>query len=125
MFKNEKNLRILHLVLLSLSLVVAVYIVNYYLQAVGLEELRQLPLDVYICVGIFVALQLIKRFVFKRMFWFDWLYYFGLIAILLPALLKFEQGAWLQDVADFGSMFLVVSPLAGLITLLLKKEESV
>ncbi|MDX1445144.1 hypothetical protein [Lishizhenia sp.] len=125
MMQNTKSKRIIHYLFLILSLTAAVYLVGYYQSASTMADLRVLPNSVLIAVAIFIVLQLLKRFMFKRMYWFDWLYYFGLIAILLPLLLKFEEGEWLHDVTDFGSLFLVLSPLIGIVMLLLKKEDTI
>ena len=125
MMQNVKTRKVIHYVFLVLSLIAAVYLVGYYQAAESMADLRALPNSVLIAVAIFIGLQLLKRFLFKRMYWFDWLYYFGLIAILIPLLLKYEEGEWLHDVTDFGSLFLVLSPLMGIIMLLLKKEDTI
>lgn len=123
--QNTRSKRAIHYLFLILSLIAAVYLVGYYQSAETMADLRVLPNSVLIAVAIFIVLQLLKRFMFKRMYWFDWLYYFGLIAILIPLLLKFEEGEWLHDVTDFGSLFLVLSPLLGILMLILKKEDTI
>lgn len=123
MLENPKTKYILHWVFTGLSLLCSLYIVNYYISAELLSDIRMLPIGMLVAISIYIALQLIKRFLLKKMYWFDWLYYLGLVSILIPMLLKHEQGEWLKDVCDFGSLFLAISPLFGAIVLLLRPKE--
>ena len=123
MLDNPKTKYILHWCFTGLSLLCALYIVNYYMGAEVLSDIRLLPNDMLVAISIYIVLQLIKRFLLKKMYWFDWLYYLGLVSILIPMLLKYEQGEWLHDVCDFGSLFLAISPLFGAIVLLIRPRE--
>lgn len=80
-------------------------------------ELRTLPTGFLIAVIVYILTQLIKRYLQKKMPWYNWLYYLGLIAVVLPLPLFSVQGDWIFSVTRWGSLFLVIPPLIEIIAL--------
>lgn len=87
-------------------------------------DLRTLPTSFLIAVIIYILVQLIKRFLQKKMPWYNWLYYLGLLAIIVPLPLFSVQGNWVFSVARWGSLFLLVPPLIEFIFLIKTKPKS-
>lgn len=115
--------RILRFVLIVVLLLTSIYIVFYYWSASELEDLRDLPSILLTTVVIYIAVQLIKRFVRKKVAWYDWFYYLGLIAVLLPLMTFTASGDWIFDVTKYGSFFLVFPPLVELLELIATNKK--
>lgn len=110
--------RILRFVLIIVLLLTSSYVVFYYWSASELEDLRNLPSILLTAIVIYIAVQLIKRFVRKKVAWYDWFYYLGLVAVLLPLMTFSASGDWVFDVTKYGSLFLVFPPLVELLELI-------
>lgn len=107
--------------LLVLLMASAFYVFIYYIQADEIRELRTLPTSFLIAVIIYILVQLIKRFLQKKMPWYNWLYYLGLVAVIVPLPLFSVQGDWVFSVTRWGSLFLLIPPLIEFIVLLKSK----
>ncbi len=94
-------------------------ITGYYLFADSYDDLKNVPTTLYIAAIVYILIQLIKRNVTKKMPWYDWLYYLGLGAIILPFVLPEKE--WMFSLAIYGSIALVVPPLFELIQILRSK----
>ncbi len=115
--------RILLLILSTALLIIGVYVVFYYWTIDELSQLRDLDSTLLSAVVIYLAIQLIKRYVKKKVSWYDWLYYIGLVAILSPLLLATSTADWLFDLTKYGSIFILLPPLIELIALVLSGKE--
>lgn len=105
--------RLIERLIIVIMLACAGYIIYYYWNTQELVDLRNLPMLLISAIMLYIVCQLAKRFLFKTMGWYDWLYYVGLISILMPLLLKQETGSWLHLITDYGSLFLLVPPIFG------------
>ncbi|GAB5418083.1 MAG: hypothetical protein Crog4KO_31630 [Crocinitomicaceae bacterium] len=75
----------------------------------------------YACLG-YVLLQVVKRFTHQRRYWWDWLYYIGLAAAMLPTFLASAESEGLMHIiTDFGTPFLAIPVMLDLYTLFKKK----
>src|SRR5690554_3573787 len=83
MVMNKFNKGVLYLLLVIL-IVSALFVFQYYLFASTITDLRTLPTSLLIAVIVYILTQLIKRFIQKKMPWYNWLYYVGIIAIIIP-----------------------------------------
>ena len=115
--------RILKLILATALLIISFYVVFYYWTTDTFSDLRELPPTLLSAIIIYLALQLIKRYIKKTVSWYDWLYYVGLGAILSPLMLLTSTAEWLFDVTKYGSLFILAPPLIELISLALTKPE--
>lgn len=109
--------RILRFLLVIILLLTSIYVVFYYWSVSEIEDLRSLPSILLTAIVIYIAVQLIKRFVRKKIAWYDWFYYVGLVAVLLPLMTFTASGDWIFDVTKYGSFFLVFPPLVELLEL--------
>ncbi|MBW7867641.1 MAG: hypothetical protein H3C31_04880 [Brumimicrobium sp.] len=103
--------------LVSLLLISAIFIIIYYLLAKTIIELRDLPPSFLIAIVCYIGAQLLKQLLHKKRPWYNWLYYLGLIAIVIPLPLFSAQGDWLLTLVRFGSIFLLLPPMIELFIL--------
>lgn len=120
--KNKLN-KGLNYLLLTILIVSGAYVFVYYMLANEITELRSLPTSFLIAVIVYILIQLIKRYLQKKMPWYNWLYYLGLIAVVIPLPLFSVQGNWVFSVTRWGSLFLLVPPLIELIVLTQSKKK--
>ncbi len=101
--------RTVKVALLILSLVLGGYLISYFWMANTLEDIKYLPMPVVIVSFGYVLMQMAKRALFSKKNWWDWLYYIGLIAIVLPTFLASEERLGLFEIlTDYGSFFLII-----------------
>ena len=99
-------------ILLLILLVSGVFIFIHYLVNKDFDSLILTPVYVFIVCLIYIALQVVKRYLFKEQHWWDWLYYIGLLAVVLPVLTgTLENLETMHLVASIGSVFFVLPVL--------------
>ncbi len=104
--KNSKLLKILILVIMFL---LGNAVSMYYWSNDSLNSMLKVPLFIMIFVLIYILLQILKRYLYKEKKWWDWLYYIGLIVIVIPTYFATENNlTTFQTITDFGSLFLVI-----------------
>jgi uncharacterized membrane protein HdeD (DUF308 family) len=118
-----KENRYIKITLLILSLVVGALVIMYYWSVVDVDGILMLPMYVVILSFVYVLLQILKRYLFKRKNWWDWLYYIGLIAIVLPTFFVNETNAATYHLlTDYGTFFLIIPILLDGAQLVKNKE---
>lgn len=91
------------------SMLVSGLIINYYWTHDDLAALRNIPVFIVVLAFAYILLQMLKRYLFREKPWWDWLYYIGLLAMMLPNLLaNLENLTIYNQVADIGTLFLVI-----------------
>lgn len=55
----------------------------YYWTNSSFESLKYVPMCVMILTLAYILVQILKRFIYKEQNWWDWLYYIGLISMML------------------------------------------
>jgi len=115
--------RIIHFILVIVLLATSIFTVFYYWTATTTSDLRNLPTSLLTVIIFYILAQLIKRYVKKSMKWYDWIYYLGLIAILLPLPLFSSEGDWIFSTTKYGSLLLFIPPLIELLELILSKKK--
>ena len=104
-----KNKRLIRFIILILMLLVGGVVINYYWQNDSLESMVSVPLVIMIFTFVYILCQIGKRFFFQKQNWWDWLYYIGLLVIILPRFLADSDNLGIfQTVTDIGILFLLV-----------------
>lgn len=95
--------------MLIAMLVCAGVIVNYYWENSELKSMKEIPMYVMIITLLYILIQIFKRSIYKEQRWYDWLYYVGLIAMMLPTLIISENNLKLFNyLTDVCTLFLIV-----------------
>ena len=107
--KNEKMIR----VLLSVSMILfGGLIVAYFWSHETIEAILYVPMHVMIFALVYILLQIVKRFLFKERNWWDWLYYIGLAALVVPRYFISEDNlSMFNSLIAFGTLFLIIPVL--------------
>ena len=104
--KNNKMLRML---LLILNLVLGAIIVLYYWSNESVDSIKQIPIYVMLLALGYIFVQIAKRYFFKKQNWWDWLYYIGIIAMMVPTVIADTSNMQLMELlTDYGTLFLII-----------------
>lgn len=109
--------------MLIFLMISAIYVFFYYVSADQIADLRNLPTAILVAVIVYLAIQFVKRYLQKVMPWYNWLYYIGIIAIIIPLPLFSVEGDWVFSVTRWGSLFLLIPPVIEFLVLLKAKEK--
>jgi uncharacterized membrane protein len=112
--------RFLHLLMLIILLPISAYVLMYYWTNSSSEGLRVLPTLIWSSIIVYIVIQLIKRLITKRVEWYEYTYYLGLSAILIPFVIP-ANPEWLFSVTRYGTIFLAFPPVMELIRFSQKK----
>lgn len=108
-------------------LVVGCFIVAQYWQTDQFTAIKQYTITSMWLVFFYIALHMLKRFLWKRMRWWDYLYYGGLITIIMPVLWANSANEFVFHLlVDIGACLFVIPVLADLYVwwLQFKKHQS-
>jgi hypothetical protein len=98
--------------LILAKLFLAATIVLYFWNVNTLVEITKLPLYVLILTVLYIGFQMVTRRFSKKQNWWDWIYYIGLAAIILPVVMaKPENEKIVHLLTDFGILFLLLPVL--------------
>ncbi|XOV68440.1 MAG: hypothetical protein ACFHU9_04535 [Fluviicola sp.] len=104
-----RSSKIVHGVILGLLLTLAFFIVRYYWVNDSLDAIRMLPKYIMFLFLGYVLLQVLKRWLYRDRYWWDWIYYIGLAAAMLPTFMASSQSAHIfHAVTDYGTIFLLL-----------------
>lgn len=104
-----KESKLLRASMLIGMLICAGIVTTYYWRNWELNSLKEIPMYIMIVTLIYILIQIIKRAIFKEQRWYDWLYYIGLIAMMLPTVIATENNASIFNVVtDICTLFLIV-----------------
>lgn len=109
--------------MLLISIALSVVIISYYWANEELSALLNVSIIIMICAFAYVIVQMVKRFFFKSQDWWDWLYYIGLLSMMLPNF--FADSSTLSvynKIADYGTIFLIIPQLIEGWTILQNKK---
>ena len=94
------------------KLVLAVLIAWYFWNATTLIEIKQLPVYILIYAVVYIGLQMVTRKLSKVTNWWDWVYYIGLLSIMIPVLLaSTENEVMFHAITDYGIICLILPVL--------------
>ena len=104
-----KENKVLRASMLLGMMVCAGIVINYYWQNSSLEALKEIPMYVMIFTLVYILIQILKRSIYKEQRWYDWLYYIGLIAIMLPTVMVSESNlSFFNIITDTCTLFLII-----------------
>lgn len=104
-----KNSRLFHIGIIVDLLILGGIITYYYWSHESLESLLYVPIYIMILALVYILLQIAKRYLYKEYNWWDWLYYVGLLAMMLPTLFASEESLSTYNLfTDIGVLFLII-----------------
>ncbi len=107
-----KNSRLIRIIILIIMIVIGGIIINYYWRNDSLDSMVRVPMGILIWTFAYILCQIGKRFFFKKRNWWDWLYYIGLVVIILPRSLATPDNlSSFQLITDMGILFLLIPVL--------------
>lgn len=121
---KEKFKKSILYTLLVILIASSIYIIVYYTFAVKIGALRVLPTSFLLVVIVYILAQLGKRYFEHKTPWYNWLYYIGLAAIILPLPLFSMEGDWIFPISRYGSFFLLIPPLIEFIMLIRENQKN-
>lgn len=81
----------------------------YFWKSNDLIQLQQIPISVLAMAAIYIGLQLLTRKLSQVQNWWDWVYYFGLLSIMLPNLLATNSNQHIYHfMSDYGTICLII-----------------
>jgi hypothetical protein len=94
------------------KLFLAYSICEYFWASETLSELQRIPLLILIYAVLYIGLQLLTRKLSEVKNWWDWVYYVGLLAIMIPTFLATEKNQNIFNiVSDYGTICLILPVL--------------
>ncbi|MDX1651143.1 MAG: hypothetical protein R3277_01545 [Brumimicrobium sp.] len=120
--KNSLS-RIFYFLLVLALIISGTFIVYYYWTVSDASQLRDLPMSVLVYIIIYILGQLLKRYVKKNIKWYDWVYYLGLIAIVLPIISETFLKDNILAITKYGALFLLIPPLIELALIAIKGNK--
>ena len=79
------------------------------LEYILIRRMKFVPMKIMIFAFCYILLQIIKRFIFRKQNWWDWLYYIGLLAIVIPSYLATDSNySAMLLFAQVGTCFLII-----------------
>lgn len=104
--------------------VLAGLIVFYYWSHASFESLAYVPMYVMVLTLVYIVIQILKRFIYKAQNWWDWLYYIGLVSMMLGIFLSSkETTATYNWITDLGVPFLFAPMIFDLKALIQKETK--
>jgi hypothetical protein len=95
------------------KLVLSVLICSYFWNISDLISLKQLPVFVIILAVIYIGLQMLTRKLSEVNNWWDWVYYFGLLSIMIPVTFATKESETIFHlITDIGTICLILPALA-------------
>jgi len=122
--KINSNQLILVLATLA-KLIISGVIALYYWQVSDLRGITDLPFYILgLCVA-YILLQMLTRRISAASHWWDWVYYIGLLGIILPVTFANDNNlSWFNWVTDIGVLLLILPVLIDGYVLVISKKEA-
>lgn len=103
-------------IILSLAIVVklilSVIICWYFWNATELIEIKQIPIYILILAVVYIGFQMLSRKISAAHNWWDWVYYIGLLSIMIPVMLANEKNKDVYNIiTDYGTLLLILPVL--------------
>lgn len=94
------------------KMVLAVLISWYFWNAATLVEIKQLPVYILVYAVVYIGLQMLTRRLSNVHNWWDWVYYIGLLSIMIPVMLaNSENEKMYHAITDIGIICLILPVL--------------
>lgn len=93
--------------------IIGCIVCSYFWNATSLNQVSILPVWLLILTVVYIALQMFSRKYSDAGHWWDWVYYIGLLSIMIPVSIINEGNENLCHLTtDFGTLFLIAPPIA-------------
>lgn len=117
---NSKT--ILKLLFTIVLLGVGGVVTYHFFKIDSIEQIQHVPVYAMVLCLVYVLVQIIKRYVLKSQNWWDWLYYLGLLSVMIPPYMIDEGNAsTFIGMANYGTIFLIFPVIGDGIQIFQKK----
>ena len=97
-------------------------LVAHFIAITSIEEIQSLPIYLLVLCLCYVIVQILKRYILKSQNWWDWLYYIGLLSIMVPVYMINEENSNLFiGMANYGTLFLILPVIGDALQIFQKK----
>jgi len=104
-----KDSKPIQLSLIAVALILGILIIVYYWSVESHIEMFKVPMYVMFFALGYILSQIAKRFITSGKNWWDWFYYIGLTAMILPIFFSTpERASMFNYLTDFGTFFFVI-----------------
>jgi len=101
--------KVIRISLLIIAALVSFFITGYYWSNFSLSSISFVPISIIVLAFIYILIQILKPFFLKEIFWWDWLYYIALVAILAPIFVANSSNQIIfHYITDYGMLFLIL-----------------
>jgi uncharacterized BrkB/YihY/UPF0761 family membrane protein len=105
------------------KLLLAVLICLYFWQHDDLNSIIQLPIYILVLSVVYIGMQMLTRKLSNVQNWWDWVYYGGLVAIIVPVMLATEEKLSIYNaITDYGTIMLILPGLVDVYHLITKNR---
>ena len=103
------NERIIFAVLIFTKFILSFILCLYFWNATTIILLKQIPISIVLVAIIYIGLQMLTRKISKIHNWWDWVYYAGLLSIMITVFFTtLEFLKFFQYFVVFGTLCLIV-----------------
>jgi uncharacterized membrane protein HdeD (DUF308 family) len=97
------------------KLIIGAIVCGYFWKATSIDQVSTLPIWLLILTVVYIGLQMFSRKYSEAGHWWDWIYYLGLISIMVPvSIINEENESLCHLITDVGTVMLIAPPLADL-----------
>jgi hypothetical protein len=94
------------------KLVFSLLICIYFWNSTDLLSIKRLPIYIIVLAVLYIGMQMLTRKFSEVNKWWDWVYYFGLLSIMIPATFATKQYEQIYHlITDVGTIFLILPAL--------------
>lgn len=94
------------------KLILAVLICMYFWKTDDLAGITNLPIYILVLCVLYIGMQMLTRRLSNVQNWWDWVYYAGLVAIMVPVMLATEEKlSNYNAITDYGTIMLILPGL--------------
>lgn len=95
------------------KLIIGIVVCSYFWMTNSIDDVSTLPIWLLILTVIYIGLQMFSRKYSETNHWWDWVYYIGLLSIMIPvSIIDTENQKLCHLATDFGTLCLIAPPLA-------------
>jgi hypothetical protein len=108
-----RNQRIILAFAIIAKLILSVLICMYFWNSTELIQIKQIPVYLLVMSVVYIGLQMYTRKISTVHNWWDWVYYIGLVSIMVPvSIATSENEKIIHLVTDIGTICLILPVLA-------------
>lgn len=116
--------KVILLICVLAKIFLASTIIFYFWNSKDLEGFKRIPVSILILAVLYIIVQLYTRKISVSRSWWDWVYYFGLVSIMISVSLSNENNFKVYNViSDYGTFLLLLPALVELVFLIQDKKE--